>query len=704
MDLREIKKADLREYVRAKYGLECNSSGKILCPFHDEKTPSLHFYQTKGGSWGFKCHGASCGKGGSIVDFVMAMEGIEKKEAIARVLKDFEGPIKKADPKNLAPAVKKAAPDPGAKKRTDAHDLGKAKLKIHFDYKDPAGKVVYRKIKYFFEDGEKEYTFKHPAPGKPGEWDWTKGKGEFIPYNLDRFKGKTEVVVCEGEKDTITIDRLKGDLLATTAPTGEGNWDDALTPHFKDFKKTYFLYDVGNEKDAEKWAGKLQTAFPKMEIFIVKVPLEEKDADITDYLSTFKDLEQKRKALAALLGKAGKFTIDLKELEESQRKERLFLTLDVETKTQAAAGGGKKLWKIKRIIQDIEAVGGAELTSTKMADIKEESIDWLWEGRIPIGFITLIAGHPGVGKSFFTNWLVAKLSRGEALPDENRWDRDERSKVHSSLLITSEDIPGSMIKPRLRGNLADMDKIEYLDSPLCFNFDDLTIFERFLDKRPNFNVVCIDALISFLGGKVNYFMDLEVRQKLDPLLKIADERRLAILGVVHFNKREDAELITRIGGSMAFQACARSTLGVAWDTRDLEDPQSLDTRLLFPIKTNLCRRPDVLAYTVNDDLSISFEKDALKINPDGIFSREAREKKQRRLYAEQWLLDYLQKGEKTLSEIEKAAVEDKVPPATLYRARNKLIEMGLVDSVTRGFGKEKESLWMLKGKSLDFKD
>jgi len=703
MDLREIKKADLREYVRAKYGLVCDSSGKILCPFHDEKTPSLHFYQTKSGAWGFKCHGAGCGKGGSIIDFVMAMEGIDKKEAIARLLKEFEGPIKKVDPKILASAVKKAA-SPSAKKAAAAKERKKEKGRDHYDYFNREGVAIYRKLKIIYEDGTKTFFFQHPAKDHPGEWDYAiKGKGiEFIPYNLNLFKDQKEIIICEGEKDADTITRLRAGILATSAPVGEGDWPDVITPYFKGFEIATFIYDVGNEKDAEKWARKLQAAFPKMEIFIVKIPLKEKEADITDYLSAAKTLKEKRMALLALKGE--KFTIERKELEQNQEKERLFIALDNEIKKQGPAGGERKLWKIKRIVQDIEAVGGEELTSTKMSDIKEESIDWLWEGRIPMGFITLIAGHPGVGKSFFTNWLAAKLSRGEALPDENRWDRDERSRVHSSLLITSEDIPGSMIKPRLRGNLADMDKIEYLNSPLCFNFDDLTIFERFLDKRPNFDTIFIDALISFLGGKVNYFMDLEVRQKLDPLLKIADERRLAIIGVVHFNKREDAELITRIGGSMAFQACARSTLGVAWDTRDLEDPQDLDTRLLFPIKTNLCRRPDVLAYTINDDKSLVWEKDALKINPDGIFSREAREKKQRRLYAEQWLLDYLQKGEKTFSEIEKAAEGDKVPSATLYRARNKLIEMGLIDSVTRGFGKEKESLWMLKGKLLDVKD
>ena len=47
------------------------------CPFHSEKTPSFHVYPAKGI---FKCFG--CGKGGSIINFVMEIEGCPFPEAI----------------------------------------------------------------------------------------------------------------------------------------------------------------------------------------------------------------------------------------------------------------------------------------------------------------------------------------------------------------------------------------------------------------------------------------------------------------------------------------------------------------------------------------------------------------------------------------------------------------------------------------------
>lgn len=52
-------------YVSLLTGLQVDRSGKIQCPFHDDKTPSLHVYRDPTRGW--YCYG--CGKGGSIYDF-----------------------------------------------------------------------------------------------------------------------------------------------------------------------------------------------------------------------------------------------------------------------------------------------------------------------------------------------------------------------------------------------------------------------------------------------------------------------------------------------------------------------------------------------------------------------------------------------------------------------------------------------------------
>jgi hypothetical protein len=61
------------EYIARFTGREPNREGKVLCPFHEERTPSLHAYPD--GSWA--CFG--CGKGGTIYDFAGYVFGLQTK-------------------------------------------------------------------------------------------------------------------------------------------------------------------------------------------------------------------------------------------------------------------------------------------------------------------------------------------------------------------------------------------------------------------------------------------------------------------------------------------------------------------------------------------------------------------------------------------------------------------------------------------------
>ena len=60
----------------ASEGILMSSRGKGLCPFHDDKTPSLSIYDGR-----FKCF--ACGECGDIIDFVRKKYGMDTKGAIA---------------------------------------------------------------------------------------------------------------------------------------------------------------------------------------------------------------------------------------------------------------------------------------------------------------------------------------------------------------------------------------------------------------------------------------------------------------------------------------------------------------------------------------------------------------------------------------------------------------------------------------------
>jgi predicted ATP-dependent serine protease len=60
---------------------------------------------------------------------------------------------------------------------------------------------------------------------------------------------------------------------------------------------------------------------------------------------------------------------------------------------------------------------GKQAEVVSLDNVKQTEIDWLWPGRVPMGMLTLIAGDPGVGKSFLTLYMAATVSAGQEWPD-----------------------------------------------------------------------------------------------------------------------------------------------------------------------------------------------------------------------------------------------------------------------------------------------
>lgn len=52
-----------------------------------------------------------------------------------------------------------------------------------------------------------------------------------------------------------------------------------------------------------------------------------------------------------------------------------------------------------------------------MSEVECEEVSWLWPGHLPLGKLTVIDGDPGLGKSFLTLDLAARVSQGRTMPD-----------------------------------------------------------------------------------------------------------------------------------------------------------------------------------------------------------------------------------------------------------------------------------------------
>lgn len=80
----QVKHLVTMDQAARRYGFEPNRAGFIRCPFHHERTPSLKIYP---GVKGWHCFG--CGKGGSVIDFVMNLFDIPFRQALLRINTDF---------------------------------------------------------------------------------------------------------------------------------------------------------------------------------------------------------------------------------------------------------------------------------------------------------------------------------------------------------------------------------------------------------------------------------------------------------------------------------------------------------------------------------------------------------------------------------------------------------------------------------------
>ncbi len=88
-DFKEIKKTTDLVAVVESYGIVLKKAGRDhvgLCPFHEDRTPSLHVTQAKGL---FRC--PACNAAGNVIQFVARMESLTEREAALKLLGSVPG-------------------------------------------------------------------------------------------------------------------------------------------------------------------------------------------------------------------------------------------------------------------------------------------------------------------------------------------------------------------------------------------------------------------------------------------------------------------------------------------------------------------------------------------------------------------------------------------------------------------------------------
>ena len=79
-----VKQSVTTRQAAERYGIKVNRNGMCVCPFHNDKNPSMKVDRR------FYCFG--CGATGDVIDFVSRLHGIGSREAALMLAQDFAIP------------------------------------------------------------------------------------------------------------------------------------------------------------------------------------------------------------------------------------------------------------------------------------------------------------------------------------------------------------------------------------------------------------------------------------------------------------------------------------------------------------------------------------------------------------------------------------------------------------------------------------
>jgi hypothetical protein len=276
----------------------------------------------------------------------------------------------------------------------------------------------------------------------------------------------------------------------------------------------------------------------------------------------------------------------------------------------------------------------------------------------------LLVGDPGLGKSWITLDLAARLSAGRAMPDDA-----PAVPPGDVILLSAEDGLADTIRPRLDALGADVARIHHLavlragDAERAVQLTDIAALECAI-RETGARLIVIDPIAAYLGS-TDAHRDAEVRGLMAPLAALAELTDAAILGVMHLAKSTQRPAIYRAVGSIAFAAAARTVLAVA------ADPERDDRRIMAAVKSNLAASPAALAYTLNDGRLVWAAEPVSQVDVDTLLSGPVLDRQQRRA-ADEWLQELLAEGPALVRDIQAAARASGLVWRTVERAKTRL--------------------------------
>ena len=226
--------------------------------------------------------------------------------------------------------------------------------------------------------------------------------------------------------------------------------------------------------------------------------------------------------------------------------------------------------------------GERRIRLTAASRIKPRPVRWLWNLRVALGTLCLLAGREGIGKSSIAYAIAGLITQG-TLPGVYF------GKPRAVIVAATEDSWEHTIVPRLMAAGANLDLIYRVDVSVTGGMDTEIILPSDLSQleesvaQVDAALIMLDPIVSRLSPNLDTHKDAEVRIALEPLVALADRTGAAVLGVIHVNKSGGGDALNMVMGSRAFSAVARSVLFA------MTSPEDENVKFLGQPKNNLGR-------------------------------------------------------------------------------------------------------------------
>jgi len=300
--------------------------------------------------------------------------------------------------------------------------------------------------------------------------------------------------------------------------------------------------------------------------------------------------------------------------------------------------------KKRAIVRELDFVRLSSFTRTEM--------QFLWRNRFIKGKLNLLGGDGSTGKTWFVCYMCATISTGRNWPDGAPCEQG------GCIYFTSEDSAADTILPRVEDQGGDPDHV-YMPSVVKnklrgtqeeFVILDTDVLEQMIDKieaeyfQGYIKLIVFDPVTAFMG-LIDEFKNNQVRAAFRPIMRLAEERGITLLGLGH--PKKNALLFGTAAeawsGSVAYVNAARMVWNVYHDKKT-------GLRTMLASKFNLIEEAPGIEYNVRKGV-VHFMRTGIDMLADDFLEeyRAKTRKGKRKLdnsEAEEWLCHFLKDGAK----------------------------------------------------------